>query len=426
MSSTSLNAESALMFYPTDMVEVYRILGLIGNIRLPYGDGETKLRHKIGFDVEKRLKLSDEGYYNYANIAYNYLLNESAATGLPFDTSIFHYNLSHDRFSEPNTGNEGKFVVADLFCGEGEWLNAFRLFEDKNVVTVGNEVEEGRYKIASKKLTKCYNFSFEDLQLPKKFVNVYLFNPPYGGMGSDRNAVTYLQMSIDRQYLIEGGLIVCVLNVKDMLKCAKILAENFETKYIYKVNDKEFQKYNQLVYIGKRLNRQDAWETQNRYNTLTEIIQNSKLEFDPKWYSDRRDYYNVVDLAYIFSVFQINRSEKDYNSNPKGRLWRGLKARTSLPDREVEKITMPIMPTDGGVISNLLAAGYVDGTIDGGDSPHIISGGTRIVETSAESIGDTDESGDGPRTLVTTKQSVPVVMVLYTSEQGEIIIKELK
>ena len=77
-------------------------------------------------------------------------------------------------------------VVCDLFCGEGEWLSLFGLWND--VITIGNEIEQTRYeKSKERNIDILFNNAYEEIILPKNTIDVMLFNPPYGQLNGVRN-----------------------------------------------------------------------------------------------------------------------------------------------------------------------------------------------------------------------------------------------
>ena len=116
----TIYSDSKLQYYPTDTVTITQVALTLSdyvNVREDYKKDIDEIRKKEEYSLRKALPA----------ISKNKLLNK----GLEYELS-------------------GK-VVADLFCGKGEWLNLFknnvvkRDFYKDNIL-IGNELDENRYK----------------------------------------------------------------------------------------------------------------------------------------------------------------------------------------------------------------------------------------------------------------------------------------
>ena len=136
--------------------------------------------------------------YSFNHVLYDYLLKEKDYKAIK---NYFKFSMGYDY--------NNSIVIADLFAGEGRWLDTFYTFMDYNknigskITTIANELDEERFDVIwnNSNIYKKYNKSFEELQLPKNSVSLMLFNPPYGTSNGERNVRRYLQMIIDRQLL---------------------------------------------------------------------------------------------------------------------------------------------------------------------------------------------------------------------------------
>ena len=189
--SNTLVAESKLQFYPTSELETYRILPFVGTLS---DNGYAKYEFdRIASKKDKDIIIDQvlNSHNSFTNAYYSYFLDKQK------------YDLIKDLFKyEIKSKNKWKIVVADLFAGEGKWLETFKSFiplETNNIITIANEIEKNRFnKIKkSKYIDECYNSAFEDLELPKRSISIMLFNPPYGESNGERNVRRYLKMILE-------------------------------------------------------------------------------------------------------------------------------------------------------------------------------------------------------------------------------------
>ena len=200
----TIYSDSKLQYYPTDTVTTTQVALTLSdyvNVKEEYKKDIDEIRKKVEYNFKKALSIASK----------NKLLNK----GLEYELS-------------------GK-VVADLFCGKGEWLSLFKnnvvkksSFYKSNVL-IGNELDENRYKEMKETYDIDYTFNkpFEELQLPKYMIDIMLFNPPYSEYNGVRNAKKYLQMIFDRELMSVNGAIVLVLNETDIRECQSLIVRYF-------------------------------------------------------------------------------------------------------------------------------------------------------------------------------------------------------
>ncbi|MBL4951023.1 hypothetical protein JK635_02055 [Neobacillus sp. YIM B02564] len=154
MAGNQLESQSKLMFYPTDVFEIYRMLGIIG--RLSIADehrqnlkqylGEDKYREIITYAIDNNL--------SHANVFYDYLLNKQ------------DYESINKYFKLYLTYHENYLTICDLFAGEGTCLELFKTAipseYKSDIHLIANELEPNRYNQIKQKgiIDEYYNFAF--------------------------------------------------------------------------------------------------------------------------------------------------------------------------------------------------------------------------------------------------------------------------
>ena len=408
----TIYSDSKLQYYPTDTVTTTQVALTLSdyvNVKEEYKNDIDEVRKKVEYSLKNALP----------EISRNKLLNK----GLEYELS-------------------GK-VVADLFCGKGEWLSLFksnvvkRDFYKDNIL-IGNELDENRYKEMKETYDIDYTFNkpFEDLQLPKYIVDIMLFNPPYGEYNGVRNAKKYLQMIFDRELMSVNSAIVMVLNETDMRECQSLVARYLEKLTMFKVNQEEFEKFGQYVLIG--LVKEKPYDLNNlqdvanykeefaKVGSLIDYIVNEKIEFD----ICNLFYYNYKISS---SVDMVHKEFVDYQETKvtgdkisyKDKAYKWLMNMTLVESLAEKTIDVP-KPLKTGEIANIISSGKINGEIslDNGEAKHIVVGGVKTV-TSNEIIKVKNKKGELENKLVTTKTSVPYLNILINNN-GKAEIKELK
>ena len=408
----TIYSDSKLQYYPTDTVTTTQVALTLSdyvNVKEEYKNDIDEIRKKAEYSLKNALP----------EISRNKLLNK----GLEYELS-------------------GK-VVADLFCGKGEWLSLFksnvakRDFYKDNIL-IGNELDENRYKEMKETYDIDYTFNkpFEDLQLPKYIVDIMLFNPPYGEYNGVRNAKKYLQMIFDRELMSVNSAVVMVLNETDMRDCQSLVARYLEKLTMFKVNQEEFEKFGQYVLIG--LVKEKPYDLNNlqdvanykeefaKVGSLINYIVNEKIEFD----ICNLFYYNYkisssADMVHKeFVDYQETKTTGDKISY-KDKAYKWLMNMTLVESLAEKTIDVP-KPLKTGEIANIISSGKINGEIslDNGEAKHIVVGGVKTV-TSNEIIKVKNKKGELENKLVTTKTSVPYLNILINND-GKAEIKELK
>ena len=424
-----------LQYYPTDVMETWRILGLVGGLSIGY-----EAKQKCRAELEPLKTLAKEKY----KLETNYAIDNMA------EKLLYFKMLDEKRYGEieklfsisPNMRDPSSYragqrplIVVDLFAGEGKWLSLFKEMakERRDVYLIANEIEEGRYKAITdnSNIDESHNLAFEELELPKHSINLMLFNPPYTNVGGERSAVIYLQDIVERQLLTRSGyltksVVALVLRDSDMDKCAPLIIKNFDVLCLYRTDE---QAYKQFVCIASS-------KEKARSKSLTDVAQHmqdidefkgllrSNPIFDPAVF-DGSVWYEAVDYQTAKSNLVIAKTEVRIESDPDDTAWRFVKDLTRFSDETKLAITMPRAPKLGEV-ANLLAAGQLNSemSMPDGKGDHVVIGGTKVVEQTMHE-DKLNKKGESEDNVIIIKKHEPFLNILVINECGTPEIIEL-
>ena len=423
MGYSQQESDSKLQFYPTDKIETYRILGVLSSWMDIVKGGNYKEFDELYLDKIKKWHF-DKNELNHENIRFSnnqleYLLTNNR---LDLIDKYFNFHLKNN------------LVVADLFAGEGEWLKLFKILTRDNIKLIGNELEENRYNTMIKDdlIDYHYNLPFEELELPKRIIDIMLYNPPYGVTNGERNVRRYLKMILERELIKKNGILVAVIKTSDAENISDLLAQYFDYNVLaYKTNDEEYDKFGQIVIIARllekplNLNNINELTKFKEYKKGIQILVNMELPFDVKDYF-KSSYYKLAEIdikkAFEDFTYTINNKQKISKMD---KAWRWIIENTIVNDLSDEVITIP-KPLKSGELANIIASGKINGelSLEGNKGYHVAVGGVKQV-TSENKIKIKNGKGETETKLETTIQNLPYLNILINNE-GKLEIKELK
>ena len=411
-------ADSKLQYYPTSNIETTRILSILS----------SNMTYKKGYqekysEIEKLLK--DEYFNNKDKIDCR--MTQYIANYICNNPNLHQYIES--------TYLEGR-VVADLFSGEGNWLKLFKNMSEKPNILVGNELEENRYNelISDGLIDYHYNLPFEELQLPKKIIDIMLFNPPYGQTNGERNVRRYLRMILERDILNFKSVIVFVVKADDLLNTIDLITKHFKSNSLlgYKTHEEEFQKFGQIVLFAElrdtplNLDKSsDVAKYKEELENNTNYINKIKEEYFNPAYIGKKCYCTNrnTDYAKAFDNFTfIQNNDIKYSKIDKA--WKWLIDDTKIVDLSEEQMFIP-KPLKSGELANVIASGKINGELEleNGLAHHIAVGGVKQL-TSQQKVKSTNRQGETESRLETTIQNLPYLNLLINNN-GFLEIKEL-
>lgn len=409
-------AYSKLNYYPTAMELQYKLLPYL----LPLKSREETLISKrtLKFLKDNNLSLGQGGrvYNNLLKMGRFDIIDEIFKM-----RDLTHQYSSHSRL-----------VIADLFAGEAEWLSLFKKYTTySETYIIANEIEENRWKKCCEKKFqfKPINKSYEELKdkIPERFINIMLFNPPYGvNADGRRNAVVFLEQLIEDNYLEDCANVGFVLNIEDFNSCKHLIAKNFDISIdsvnIINQDDKE-SKLKQVCFV---CNKTDTIkEGTYVYNQRMSRLNNLDIkEKDISLFNDSRFYYRGIEIYEKLDNLKFKYNKEMYRTNLKSPLWINALSNLTVDTFSGKKIKLPDVPDNLGIVANLISSGLINGEIKG-EHPHSIAAG--ITEKITEEY---DEEND---VYIMTKKQIPFCSILsgmqvinMTEDDSEEVIDDIK
>lgn len=301
--------------------------------------------------------------------------------------------------------NKNRIVIADLFAGEGEWLNLFKKSLNNNYIyTVANEIEVNRYKeCVSKKFNRVFNKSYEEMSeyIPQKFIDIMLFNPPYGETDGERNVKRFYDMMIKDKFLSNSSYCIFVINQLDYQYMLPIIAKNFDILSATKVdNGNEQERLKQVVIIG-RLENSDYVRNHYYINREVQTWKEPNDDFSIEFYNSK--YFEGKNIKEKLEEFNVFKNPNLYKSNFENTNWSMFAKTSKVESFQGQRIKLAEKPKNLGAAANLISSGLINGEIEGMHE-HCVAAGI-----SQETTRNLDpETGN----IIVTKKSSPFLSVL--------------
>lgn len=422
---SQIYADKKMQYYPTSSIETMRILCVLSSYTYLLKDVEMEFREKYSSIIHSEYEVVSN---ETARQDYRYLDKYSK-----YQTNYICNNINLHKYIYSNIDES---VCSDLWSGEGNWLKLFKSNCDKKRpnILIGNEIEENRYNelIQEGLIDYHYNLAFEDLQLPKKIINIMLFNPPYGISNGERNVRRYFRMMLDKDIMAKKCRIVMVLKQDDLLNISDLITQYFEKLHGYRTHQEEFDKFGQIVLYAtlrdKPLNLNNINEVSNYKETksLNEDTINkiSETAFDYTMINSYSQYNSdKVDIKGAFENFNyINKTKAKISNMDK--TWKWIISETKTVDLSEEIMTIP-KPLKAGELANIIASGKINGemSLDNGIGNHVAVGGVRRT-TSTKNITVKNSKGEIENKQETTVENIPYLNLLINNN-GKLEVKEL-
>lgn len=155
---------------------------------------------------------------------------------------------------------EDDVSVLEPSCGDGSALNAFcgRIKTDKKLVKFGVELNAKTYDELMKTGAVDYVLHADFLTgtiISNKVFSLCFSNPPYGATGDDGKERLENKF-VERIFTLlkPGAYLVLVVNTSTICseRFARCLLGRFELCDLYRFDDKEYAKFKQVAFIGRR------------------------------------------------------------------------------------------------------------------------------------------------------------------------------
>ena len=385
-----LESRSKLEYFPTNYEFQYKALPYVCNIEMK--DTDFIRKSTINF-IQKYAVTSDKRklYESLISMGRYDIIDE-----------CFKINI----LCQNGKDNGYKVVIADLFAGEGEWLNTFKkLTVNKDVYIIANEIEKNRMlECKSKKFNNVIWGAYEELndKIPKDFIDIMLFNPPYGETDGQRNVVRFFDMLLEDKYMEEyNNVVIGVFNEKDLELILPKLSRYCDVKTVFKMENNEAE--------SERLKQYCVIFTIEKYPNseyyINDLMKQTRemMETDKEISFNFYRKYNGKNINARFDTFNVTKNPEMYKSNINSDAWREFENSVTIETFQGKTIKLAEKPRNIGAAANLISSGLINGEIEG-EHEHCIAAG--ITEQITRNVDA--ETGN----IIVTKKSAPFLSVL--------------
>lgn len=399
-----MDTKTKLDFFPT--AYEFQYLTLLKVLKIGKVPFESIRKQTLEF-IEKH---TGSNYHNIDKNTYIKLVNMGR-----FDIIDEVFNAKIKKLD-----SNKRLVIADLFAGEAEWLSLFKkMCYYNDTYIIANEIEFNRYTECKKrKLHMTTNFAFEELKgkIPEYFIDIMLFNPPYGETDGERNVKRFFNMMLENDYLSVEAKVIFILNTDDVLLMYNEIKKYFVLSNPYRITDNEGNRLDQLCFVG---NYNQFYEREYPTYDVEEFIDRanrSQTSLLSEIFLDRTQYYTLKDVNQYFDKMKFENNPEMYMSNIESDCWGSVIHNLTIDTFQGKKIKLAEKPRDIGGAANLISSGLINGEIEG-KHEHCIAAG--ISEQTVKSI---NEDGD----IEVVKKSMPFLSVLNAGKIFEITSAKTK
>ena len=307
------------------------------------------------------------------------------------------------------TSRDHKVVISDLFAGEGEWLGLYKkMCPYKATYTLANEIEFNRYtECKNKKFSNVIYGAYEALsdKVPKNFIDIMLFNPPYGETDGQRNVERFFDMLVKDNYMENGSKIIFVINKNDYNYMINKFCEYVDFEMAIEVDSgAEQDRLKQVCLIGEFYNRKEnVYFVNKRLERVQNLLKNNDITTQSHFSFGIEMWIRGKNITETFDKFNVFKNPRMYQSNKASDAWKELMNMTRIETFQGKTIKLAERPRNIGAAANLIAAGLINGEIEG-EHEHCIAAGTKeqLINTLDPETGN----------IIVTKQSAPFLTVL--------------
>lgn len=389
-----LESRSKLDYFPTNYEIQYKALPYVTDLVMKDTD----------FIRKSTLKFIDK--YVGENVNVRKIYTELIKMGrYDIIDECYKCNVTYSR----NKDSTDKVVIADLFAGEGEWLNTFKkLCPFKKTYILANEIEKNRMlECKAKKFNNVIWGAYEELKdkVPNRFVDIMLFNPPYGDTNGQRNVDRFFDMLLKDKYMDDYcSNVIGVFNEKDFEVILPKLCRYCNIKYAFKLEDSkaEADRLKQVCIIFSISSRPESdYYVNVKERELREML-DTPYEYNRDSYKASCKYEGK-NITARFDRFNVTKNPNMYKSDINSDAWREFASSVTIETFQGKTIKLAEKPRNIGAAANLISSGLINGEIEG-EHEHCIAAG--ITEQISRNIDE--ETGN----IIVTKKSAPFLSVL--------------
>lgn len=297
-----------------------------------------------------------------------------------FPTDLEHVDILRRAVTFP----ESPVNIIDPCCGEGLALARFAV--GTKAVTYGVEIDTVRGEEAQERLRRVGFGSFFHSRISQNAFQCLFLNPPYLSapceQGTRRLEKSFLADSI-RLLANDGLLIYIIPYYRATHDVCRVLCENFTDLRVHRFLDKEFDKFKQVVFLGRRIPRREAFKQAER---LAQYM--LSYEHLPLISELPESAYTLLSAERPVDQFKgAVFNEKELAEQLK----RSPSIERLFPQRSgTKRDRQPLLPLNLSQIGLVGASGLMNGLVKC-DTPHVIKG--RIIKEKKSKVGTENEYG---------------------------------
>ena len=304
-----------------------------------------------------------------------------------FPTDSHHVSLLKKGLAFPDS----EVNLLDPCCGEGIALAA--LGAGENAVTYGVEIDEARAEEARTRLHHVGIGSYFQAAVSQKAFHAVFLNPPYLSLGGRRQERAFLGDSLF--HLLDGGILIYIIPYyRATREICQTLCAYLTDLSIYRFIGREYERFSQIVFLGKRRQRREevSGQVEQLLNfTLTpenipllSELPTSRYPLPGKPAHVKKFQGAVFNLAELAQQFrQDNRFSQLFTGN--------------ASDGAVRQPPLPLNINQIGLVGS---CGEINGLI-ACETPHIIKG--RVVKEKKTTVTPVDNKTTEIRETVSNK-----------------------
>jgi hypothetical protein len=308
------------------------------------------------------------------------------------------------------TSYRDETFALDPCCGEGGALAS--LAAGTTAKTFGIELDAARAKEAKPMLKHVVHASFDQVDISPEGFGLLFLNPPYDDEEGERKELIFLRGTMDS--LASTGVLVYIIPQKRLTRpIAELLAANFTDLAVYRFPDGEFERFGQIVILG----RKNLWPLDSA-SQVERLLKCRTEEVPPLKDGLHGRYYVPASSGAMIREREVDPLELL-------KLAKGSPLIPRLQDflepRTLAEVTQPPTRLHVGHLGLLLAAGRLNGLVGEGRNLHLVAGRPvkHIVETTEVETDAEGNEQEVQKRLETFR--VTIKILLPTGEMKKLI-----
>jgi SAM-dependent methyltransferase len=260
-----------------------------------------------------------------------------------------------------------------------------------------------------------------DVRCPVESVSLLYLNPPYDWEAGSSNNQRLEAVFLDHTYrwLKPGGVLLFVIPLPRLAKCARLLSEEFEDLRVFRLTDPACLQFKQIIVLGTRRKRHTRLADSalvERLRWLEGLTLGPDLE--PLAESAERRYMMPGSEALVMTNLGIPLDEVE-DLLLDSAAYRQA-SRILLP-RQSEVRGRPLTPLHGGHVGLLCTAGMLNGIFGEGEDRHIAHWRSLKFTDHWE-----EEEEDGTKILHDRERFSHELTLIFSNGRTEILTHEKK